>query len=53
MSIFLRNIRQVRILRQDDIPEDDDLGDGQGGGIIGRDDDSQVPDQSILHGCST
>ena len=41
--IFLR----CAFERQDDIPEDDDLGDCQGGGFIGRDDDSQVPDQSI------
>ena len=33
--------------RQDDIPEVDDLGDGEGGGFIGADDDSQVTDQSI------
>ena len=33
--------------RQDDIPEDDDLGDGEGGGFRGNDDDSQAPDQSI------
>ena len=33
--------------RQDDIPEDDDLGDGEGGGFRGNDDDSQALDQSI------
>ena len=46
MSVFLRNIRQVRIWSQDDIPEDDDLGDCEGGFISG-DNDSLVPDQSI------
>jgi len=33
--------------RQDDIFEDDHLGDGDDGGIRGRNDDCQVPEQSI------
>ena len=40
MSVFLRNIRQVHIWTQDNILEDDDLGDCEGGGFIGGDDDS-------------
>jgi len=33
--------------RQDDISENDDLGDGEGGGFRDNDNDRQVPDQSI------